>query len=59
MPAGPLAMRPMRTLMPMMTSRLASATSTASRAAISRMSWLSPTMIRSEKAKMPAKETWR
>lgn len=54
MPVSPEVMRPIRTLMPMITSRFASTTSTVSRTAISRESRLSPTMMRLEKAKMPA-----
>ena len=50
MPELPDAPRPTRTLMPMMTSRLALATSTASIGFISRSSSLSPTITRSEKA---------
>ena len=49
MPEVPEACSPTRTLMPTMTSRLASATSTASIGSISRISSLSPTMTRCEK----------
>ena len=49
-PEVPLAWRPTRTLMPMITSRLASATWAASTGASSRISSLSPTMTVLEKA---------
>ena len=49
-PERPEARAPTRTLMPTMMSRLALATSTASIGAISRISSLSPTITRGEKA---------
>ena len=49
-PWMPLEPRPTRTLMPMITSRFASATCTASIGAISRISSLSPTITVLENA---------